>query len=84
MGAGSSFTTGNYPRQPAGASSFVNYVEFSISMGVKSELNKDVSSTKMSESFATVKVLIEYTFFVFSPFMFLLAGSQGCTMFLLE
>ena len=50
----------------------------------KSDVIKDDSSAKMSHSFAVVKVLMKRTFFTFSPFLFLLMGSQECSMFLLQ
>ena len=84
MGAVSAFTTGNYPRQPAVASLFLNSVDLSFLMKVKSDIIKDINFAKMSESFATVEVLIERTFFAFSPLIYLLVGSQGCSMFLLK
>ena len=43
-----------------------------------------VSSGKMSQSFAAVEVLMKNTFFAFSPFLYVLMGSQGCFMFFLE
>ena len=54
----SASTTGNYPCQPVGASTFVNSVDLFVLMDAKPDVNKDVSSAKMSESFATVKILI--------------------------
>ena len=53
-------------------------------MEVKPEVIKGVSSAKMSELFAIVEVLIERTFFHFSPFMYFLVRSQGYSMFLLK
>ena len=41
----SAFTTGNYPRQPAVVSLFVSCVGLSVLKDVKSDVNKDVSST---------------------------------------
>ena len=58
MGAVSTFTTWNYPRQPAAASLVVNSVDLSVLTDAKSDVNKDVSSAKMSESFTTAEVLI--------------------------
>ena len=84
MVAVSAFTTGNYPRQPVVVYLFVKSVIFSLMLKFKSDIIKDVSSTKMSHSFAAVQVLMKCTFFAFSPFLFLLMGSQGCSMCLLE
>ena len=53
-------------------------------MEVKSDVIKDINSAKMSESFASVEVLTERTSFTFSPLMYLLMGSQGCSMFLFK
>ena len=47
-------------------------------MEVKSHVIKDVGFTKMPELFAIVEVLVKNTFFEFSPFIYLLVGSQGC------
>ena len=49
-------------------------------MEVKSDVVKDVGFTNMSEFFAIVEVLIKNTFFEFSPFIYLLVGSQGCSV----
>ena len=51
MGAVRAFTTGNYPHQSAAAFLFVNFVDLSVLMDNKSDVNKDVSSAKMSESY---------------------------------
>ena len=50
-------------------------------MEVKSDFIKDVDFTNTSELFAIIEVLIENTFFEFSPFIYLLVGSQGCSVF---
>ena len=50
----------------------------------KSDVIKDASSAKISHLFAAVKVLMKRTFFAFSLFLFLLVGSQECSMLLLE
>ena len=84
MGVVSAFMMGNYPQQPAAAFLFLNSVDLSFLMEIKSDVIKDISFAKMSESFATVELLIEGTFFAFSPLIHLLVGSQGCSMFLLE
>ena len=60
---------------------FCNFVFF---MEVESNFIKEVSFAKMSDSFTTVEIIIERTFFAFSPFIYLLVGSQGCPQFLLE
>ena len=62
----------------------MNSLDLSVLMNAKPEVNKDVSSAKMCESFATVEVLIEHNFFTFNLFIYMLVGSQGYTMFLLE
>ena len=51
----------------------------SFMLEFKSDVIKDVSSTKMSHSFAAAEVLI-----AFSPFLLLLMGRQRCSMFLLK
>ena len=84
MGTVSAFTTGNYPCQPAAASLFLNSVDLSFLMEVKSDLIKDISFAKLSESFATFEALIEHIFFAFSPFIYLLVGSQGSSLLLLK
>ena len=58
---------------------FVNSVDLPVLMDSKSDMNKDISSPKMSKSSATVEVLIEHTIFELS-----LVGSQGYTTFLLK
>ena len=58
IGAVNPFTTWNYPHQPAAASLFVNFVYLPVLMDTKSDINKDVNSAKMSESFAIAEVLI--------------------------
>ena len=63
---------------------FVNSVDLPVLMDTKSDLNKDVSSPKMSKSSATVEVLIEHTIFELSLFIYFLVGSQGYTTFLLN
>ena len=69
MGAVSAFTTGNYPRQPVVVYLFVKSVNLSFMLEFKFDVIKDVSSSKMSYSFAAVKVLMKCTFFAFSPFL---------------
>ena len=78
------FTMGNYPRQPAAASLFLNSPDLSFLMEVESDVIKYVSFTKVPQSFATIKLLIEGTFFAFSPFIYLLVRSEGCSVFFLE
>ena len=48
MDAVSAFTTGNYPRQPAAASLFLNSVDLSFLMEVKSDVYKGINFTKIS------------------------------------
>ena len=86
MGAVSVFMTGNCFRQSAAASLFFNLVDLSFLMKVKSDVMKNISFDKMSESFATVEVLVERTFFAtfFSPLIYFLMENQECSMFLLE
>ena len=62
--------TGNYPHQPAAASSFLNSAYLSVLMNTKSDIIKDVSSAKMVELFATVAVQINPTFFASIPCMY--------------
>ena len=71
----SAFTTGNYTCQPLVVYLFVKSVTLSFILEFKSDIIKDVSSSKMSHSFAAVKVLMKRTFFAFSPFLCLLMGS---------
>ena len=56
-----------FPHQPAADSLFLNSVDLSFLMEVKSDVIKDINSAK---------ILIERTFFAFIPFMYLLMGSQ--------
>ena len=70
MGAVSAFTTGNYTRQPAAATLFLNSVALSFLMEVKSDVIKDTNSAKTSESFVTVEVLIGRMFFAFIPLIY--------------
>ena len=77
------FTTENYPRQPATTSLFVNSGDLPVLMDTKSDINKDFSFAKMSQSSVTVEVLIEYTIFALILFIFFFVGGQGYTMFLL-
>ena len=79
-----SFTTGNYLHQLNATFLFANCVDLCLLMEDKSAVIKDVSSAKFSESFAALGVLIEFIFFTFSPFIYLLLVNQGCSMFLLE
>ena len=78
------FTMGNYPRQPAAASLFLNSPDLSFLMEVESVVIKYVSFTKVPQSFATIKLLIKGTFFAFSPFIYLLVRREGCSVFFLE
>ena len=79
------FTTVNYPRQPAGATFVFEVCRLVFFMEVKSDFIKDIDFARMSESFATVEVLlIERTFFAFSPLMNLLVEGQGGFMFQFE
>ena len=50
----------------------------------KSDIIEDISAANMSHSFAAVEILMNRTFFAFSPSLTLLMGSQGCSMFFLE
>ena len=84
MGAVSASVKGNYHHQLAAPLLSLNSVELSFLMEVKSDVIKDFGFAKMSELFAIVEVLIKRTFFVFSPFIYLLVGSQGCSLFLPE
>ena len=84
MGTVSTFMIGNYPGLPVFAYLFVKSINLSFMLEFKSDVIKNVISAKMSHSFAAVKVLMKRTFFAFSPFLFLLMESQGCSMFLLE
>ena len=59
MGAVSTFWMGNYPCQPVFAYLFVKSVNLSFMLEFKSDVIKDVSSAKMSHSFAAVKVLMK-------------------------
>ena len=78
------FYDGDYPHQPAAVYLFVKSVNLYFMLEFQSDVIKDVSSAKMSHSFAAVKVLMKRTFFAFSPFLFLFMRSKGCSMFLLE
>lgn len=80
----STFVTENYPHQLAAASLFLHYVDSSLFMEVKSGLIKGISVAKMSESFAIVEAVIKHTFPAFSLSIYLLLGSQGCSLLLLE
>ena len=84
MGAMSTFTTKNYPRQRVALYLFMESVNFSFKLEFKSDIIKDVSSAKMSHSFAAVEVLIKHTFMAFTAFLYVLIGSQGFFMLLLE
>ena len=84
MGAVSAFITGNYPRQPAVSSLFVKFVNLLFLVEFISDLIKDISSAKMPDLFAVFMLLIECTFYAFCPFLFLLVGSQRCSMFFLK
>ena len=84
MGAMSTFTTKNYSRQPVALYLFMESVNFSFKLEFKSDIIKDVSSAKMSHSFAAVEVLIKHTFMAFTAFLYVLIGSQGFFMLLLE
>ena len=50
----------------------------------KIDVIEDSSSIKMFLLFEAVEVLMKRTFFVFSPFLFLLIGSQGFSVFFLK
>ena len=84
MGAVSVFTTGNYHGQPFAVYLFVKSVNLFFMLEFKFDVIKDVSSAKMSHSFAAVEVLMKHTFFAFSPFLYVFMGNQGCSMFFLE
>ena len=56
MGAVSTFTTGNYPRQPATASLCLNSVDLSFLMEVKPDVIKDINFAKISESYLNIFV----------------------------
>ena len=58
MYAVSAFKAGNYPCQPAAAPLFLNSVDLSFLMEIKSDVMKDISSTKMYETFTTVYNII--------------------------
>ena len=51
---------------------------------ISPDIIKDANSAKMSGSLAIAEVLIERKFFTFSPCVYLLAGSQGYSIFLLD
>ena len=68
MGAVSAFTTRNYPRQPVAVYLFVIFVNLFFMFEFKFDVIEDISSAKMSHSFAAVEILIKRTFFAFSPF----------------
>ena len=61
MGAVSAFMMGNYPRQPVAIYLFVKSVNLSFMLEFTHKFIKDVSpaKTKMSHSFAAVKVLMQ-------------------------
>ena len=80
----SAFMTGNYPCQPVVVYLFEKSVNLLFTLEFKSDVIKGVNSAKMSHSFTTLKVLMKLTFFAFSSFLFLLMGSQRCSIFLLE
>ena len=84
MGAMSTFTTKNYSRQPVALYLFMESVNFSFKLKFKSDIIKDVSSAKMSHSFAAVEVLIKHTFMAFTAFLYVLIGSPGFFTLLLE
>ena len=50
----------------------------------KIDVIEDGSSIKMVLLFEAIEVLMKRTFFVFSPFLFLLIGSQGFSVFFLK
>ena len=52
---------GNYPRERTAASLFVNSVNLSFLMKFESDVIKEVSSSKISDSLATVKLSINGT-----------------------
>ena len=54
MGAVSPFTTGSYPRQPVVVYLFVISVNLSFMLQFKSDVMKNISSTKMPHLFAAV------------------------------
>ena len=58
IGAVSAFTTGNYPRQPVTVYLFVISINFSFMLEFKPDVIKDISSAKMSHSFAAVEIYI--------------------------
>ena len=78
MSAASAFTMGNFLCQLAVAFLLLKFVNFSFLVEFKLNVLKDVSSTKMPNSFAAVQVLTERTFFAFSSFLILLVESQRC------
>ena len=78
------FYNEDYPHQTVAVYLFVKSVNLHFMFEFQSDVIKDVSSAKMSHSFAAVKVLMKRTFFAFSPFLFLLMRSKGSSMFLLE
>lgn len=61
MNTVSVFTTWNEPRQPAASSIVVKSVTLSYSMEIKSVVIKDVVCSKISDTFATIEILIECT-----------------------
>ena len=75
---------GNYPCQPVAVYLFVITVNFSFMLEFKPGIIKDISSAIMSHLFAAVEIITKRTFFSFGPFLILLMGSQGCSMFFLE
>ena len=84
MGAVSVFTPGNYTRQPVAVYLFVKSMNLPFMSEFKSDFLKDVSSAKMSHSFVAVEVPMKHTFFGASSFLYMLMGSQGCSIFFLE
>ena len=63
----------------------MNYVVFFFFVEeISPDIIKDANSAKMSGSLAIAEVLIERKFFTFSPCVYLLAGSQGYSIFLLD
>ena len=75
MGAVGALTMGNYPRQPVTVYLFVKSVNLSFRLEFKSDVINDISSAKMSHSFAVVEVLMKHTYFALSPFLYVLMRS---------
>ena len=64
MGVERAFTTRNLPLSRAAACLFLNSLDFSFLMKVKSDAIKDVSFAKMSELFAIIEAVRSF-FFIF-------------------